>query len=124
MRAVGLYRSLPIDHPESLLDVEVPKPAPGERDPPRGDQGNRGESGRCSGVRLITDTTLRILGWDAAGIVESVGRAVTLFKPGDPVYYAGDITRPGCNAEYHLVDERITGRKPASGFFTRHPIAP
>ncbi|MGD1698612.1 zinc-binding alcohol dehydrogenase family protein, partial [Dapis sp. BLCC M229] len=54
----------------------------------------------------------RILGWDAAGIVVEVGAQVTEFQPGDEVYYAGDITRPGSNSEFHLVDARIVGRKP------------
>jgi len=54
----------------------------------------------------------RILGWDAAGVVESVGDGVTLFKPGDRVFYAGDINRPGSNATHQLVDERIVGRVP------------
>jgi zinc-binding alcohol dehydrogenase family protein len=57
-------------------------------------------------------TGSRILGWDAAGTVQAVGSETTLFKPGDEVYYAGDVTRPGCNSEFHLVDERIVGRKP------------
>jgi NADPH:quinone reductase len=56
----------------------------------------------------------RIIGWDASGVVEAVGPDVSLFKPGDDVYYAGDLTRSGCNAEYQLVDERIVGRKPSS----------
>ena len=54
----------------------------------------------------------RILGWDAAGIVEEAGEQTSLFRTGDDVFYAGSITRPGCNSEYHLVDERIVGRKP------------
>ena len=37
---------------------------------------------------------------------------MTLFKPGDEVFYAGSILRQGTNAEFHLVDERIVGRKP------------
>jgi zinc-binding alcohol dehydrogenase family protein len=59
-----------------------------------------------------TEAAPRVLGWDAAGTVERVGSHVTLFQPGDDVYYAGSITRPGCNSEYHVVDERIAGRKP------------
>ncbi len=54
----------------------------------------------------------RVLGWDAAGVVRAVGPEARFFRPGDPVYYAGDITRDGCNAELHTVDERIVGRKP------------
>ena len=59
-----------------------------------------------------------MLGWDAAGVVEAVGPEVTLFKAGDPVYYAGNITRQGANSEFHLVDERIVGAKPKSLDFT------
>jgi zinc-binding alcohol dehydrogenase family protein len=62
----------------------------------------------------VPSPTPRVLGWDAAGTVEAVGREVTLFKPGDAVYYAGDVTRPGANSEFHLVDERIAGLKPRS----------
>jgi zinc-binding alcohol dehydrogenase family protein len=56
----------------------------------------------------------RVLGWDVAGVVVSAGADASLFKPGDAVYYAGSITRPGANSEFHLVDERIVGRRPAS----------
>jgi NADPH:quinone reductase len=56
----------------------------------------------------------RVLGWDAAGIVEAVGNQVTRFRPGDEVFYAGALQRPGANAELHLVDERIVGAKPRS----------
>jgi zinc-binding alcohol dehydrogenase family protein len=59
-------------------------------------------------------TAPRVVGWDAAGIVEAVGSGVTAFSPGDEVYYAGSLTRPGSYSELHLVDERIVGRKPTS----------
>ena len=66
----------------------------------------------------------KVLGWDAAGVVEAVGELVTLFQPGDRVYYAGDIKRPGCNAEYQLVDERITGRCPTTLSFVEAAAMP
>lgn len=66
----------------------------------------------------------RVLGWDAAGVVQAVGPQVSLFKPGDAVYYAGDVTRPGCNSELHLVDERIAGRKPKSLDFAQAAAIP
>jgi len=61
-----------------------------------------------------SDDVPKVLGWDAVGRVEAVGDAVELFKPGDRVFYAGDISRPGSNASHQLVDERIVGRCPAS----------
>ncbi|MDP2696514.1 zinc-binding alcohol dehydrogenase family protein [Thalassospira sp.] len=116
MKAVGLTRYLPIDNPQSFLDVEVVTPAPAGRD----------ILVRIHAVAVnpvdfkvrrpkdAVEEIPRILGWDAAGIVEAVGENVTLFKPGDEVFYAGDITRPGSNAEYQLVDERIAALKPRS----------
>jgi NADPH2:quinone reductase len=116
MKAVGLTRYLPIDDPQSLLDIELPKPTPDGHD----------LLVRVEAVSVNpVDTKLRapktqveeqpkILGFDAAGIVEAVGAAVTLFKPGDAVYYAGSVTRPGSNSQYQLVDERIVGAKPKS----------
>ena len=62
-------------------------------------------------VRTKTDGS-KVLGWDAYGIVEGIGPEVTDFAINDRVYYAGDITRPGCNCEYHLVDERIAAKAP------------
>lgn len=53
-----------------------------------------------------------VLGWDAFGVVEKTGEGVTGFQAGDKVYYAGDITRPGCNSDYHLVDHRIAALAP------------
>ncbi len=72
----------------------------------------------------MVEKTPRILGWDAAGVVEQVGSEVTLFKPGDEVYYAGSITRPGNYSEIHLVDERIVGHKPKSLDFAQAAALP
>jgi NADPH:quinone reductase len=69
-------------------------------------------------------TSSRILGWDAAGTVEAIGNQVSLFRPGDSVYYAGDVTRAGCNSEFHVVDERIVGRKPKSLDFAQAAAMP
>ncbi len=68
--------------------------------------------------------TPKILGWDAAGVVEEVGGECTLFKPGDEVYYAGSRIRPGCNSELHLVDERIVGKKPKTLDFAEAAALP
>ncbi|PKE28074.1 zinc-binding alcohol dehydrogenase family protein [Rahnella sp. AA] len=67
---------------------------------------------------------MKVLGYDGAGIVEAVGADVTLFKPGDEVYYCGLHTRQGSNAEYQLVDERITGKKPSTLSFAEAAALP
>jgi NADPH:quinone reductase len=92
-------------------DIELPKPSPAGHD-----LLVRVEAISVNPVdykqRKLASAAPRVLGWDAAGTVEATGSEVTLFKPGDEVYYAGDVTRPGANSEWHLVDERIVGRKP------------
>lgn len=118
MKAVSFRQQLPIEDAESLVDVIVDKPRPGPRDllvkvqaisvNPVDTKIRKGNGpGEPSGE-------LKILGWDAAGIVEAVGSDVTLFSPGDKVYYAGSVDRPGSYAEFQAVDERIVGRKPDS----------
>ncbi len=107
----------------SLVDIELPKPTPGPRD-----LLVKVEAVSVNPVdtkqRKADTPTPRVLGWDAAGSVAAVGAQVTLFKPGDAVYYAGDVTRPGCNSEFHLVDERIVGRKPKSLDFAHAAAVP
>ena len=98
----------------SLVDIELPKPAPGARDllvKVEAVSVNPVDTKRRTDPAK-TDNAPRVLGWDAAGTVAAVGAQVTLFKPGDAVFYAGDVTRPGSNSEFQLVDERIVGRKP------------
>src|SRR5690348_3709868 len=116
MKAVGLYQYLPIEKPDSLVDLELPKPEPTGRDllvSVEAVSVNPVDTKvRASGKPART--TPLMLGWDAAGVVDSVGPAVERFKPGDTVFYAGDITRPGSNSEYQLVDERIVGYRPHS----------
>ncbi|MBF0369440.1 MAG: zinc-binding alcohol dehydrogenase family protein [Magnetococcales bacterium] len=115
MRAVGYSKSLPIDDVKSLQEITLPDPQPGTRD-------------LLVEVKAVSmnpvDTKVRkraepkegyrILGFDASGIVRATGSEVTLFQPGDEVFYAGDLNRPGTNAELHVVDERIVGKKPSS----------
>jgi NADPH2:quinone reductase len=114
MKAVALTRYLAISDPESLVDVELPKPVPGPRDllvAIKAIAVNPVDT-KVRAPKNKVETTPRILGWDAAGVIEAVGTEVTLFVPGDEVYYAGDLTRPGSNAEFQCVDERIVARKP------------
>jgi len=115
MKAISFTQhALPIDNPQALIDISLPRPTPGPRD-------------LLVEVRAVSvnpvDTKVRagtftkepkILGWDATGIVREVGAEVTLFHPGDEVFYAGSIARTGSYSEFHLVDERIVGHKPHS----------
>src|ERR1051325_670451 len=109
MKAVGLYRYLPIDHPEALLDLEIPAPVVRGHDllvEVKAIAVNPVDY-KMRAPKDQAETTPRILGWDVAGIVEATGPDVSLFKPGDAVYYAGARMRQGGNSELHLVDERI-----------------
>jgi zinc-binding alcohol dehydrogenase family protein len=126
MKAVGYKQSHPIDHPDALLDIELPDPVPSGHD-------------ILVEVRAISvnpvDTKVRrraapedggykVIGWDAAGVVRAVGDQVALFKPGDRVMYAGDLQRAGTNSELHLVDERIVGHAPNSLGFAEAAALP
>ena len=116
MKAVGYIKSLPINDPESLTDIELDQPIATGRD-------------LLVKVKAIAvnpvdykirlnmpspDDNYKVIGWDAVGEVVATGEDATQFKPGDVVYYAGDLNRQGSNAEYQLVDERIVGTKPKS----------
>ncbi|TXC71655.1 zinc-binding alcohol dehydrogenase family protein [Sphingomonas ginsenosidivorax] len=116
MRAIGYTRSLPIDDPQSLVDIDLPKPEATGRDllvAVKAVSVNPVDA-KIRQRRVDADGAWQVLGWDAAGVVEAVGPDVTGFAIGDAVYYAGALDRPGTNAEYHLVDERLVGAKPAS----------
>ncbi|MDR5750495.1 MULTISPECIES: zinc-binding alcohol dehydrogenase family protein [unclassified Caballeronia] len=126
MKAIGLTRYLPISNPEALIDIELDKPAPTGRDLLVRIEAiavNPVDTKVRAPKDKVEDTP-RVLGWDAAGVVEAVGPEASLFKPGDAVYYAGSITRQGANSEFHLVDERIVGAKPKSLDFTHAAALP
>lgn len=127
MKAVALTRYLPIDDPQSLIDVELPKPVLANGH----DLLVRVEAVSVNPVdtkirspKPQTEAQPKVLGYDAAGVVEAVDADVTRFKPGDAVYYAGDVTRQGSNAEYQLVDERLAGNKPESLDFAQAAALP
>lgn len=126
MKAVGYQKSLPIEDTDSLIDFETAKPEP------------KGRDIRVA-VKAISANPVdykvrkraappageyKILGFDAAGVVDAVGPEVSLFKPGDEVFYAGSILRQGTNSEFHLVDERIVGSKPTSLSFAQAAALP
>lgn len=116
MKAIGYINNLPISHNESLVDFEQAQPNAQGHD----------LLIKISAIAVNpVDTKIRqnvvsqngdykVIGWDAVGEVVATGDKVSQFKPGDKVFYAGDLTRPGSNAEYQLVDERIVGHKPKS----------
>lgn len=126
MRAIGFHTPQPITSETALVDLEQPVPEAAGHD-------------LLVEIKAISvnpvDTKVRrnqtppagearVLGYDAAGVVTAVGPDVSLFKPGDEVYYAGAINRPGTNAEYHLVDERIVGLKPKTLSFAQAAALP
>ncbi|CAN7463160.1 zinc-binding alcohol dehydrogenase family protein [Pseudoduganella sp. LjRoot289] len=114
MKAVAYRASHPIDHPEALIDVELPAPVAAGRDllvEVKAVSVNPVDTKVRKNV-APAGGELKVIGWDAAGVVKAVGPDVTLFKVGDEVWYAGSLTRAGTNSELHLVDERIVGRKP------------
>jgi zinc-binding alcohol dehydrogenase family protein len=126
MKAVALTRYLPISDPESLVDVTLPDPKPAGHDilvKVEAVSVNPVDTKQRAPNPKV-EATPRVLGYDAAGTVAAVGPEVTLFKPGDEVYYAGDVTRPGSNSELQLVDERIVGRKPKSLDFAQAAAIP
>lgn len=117
MKAIAAYGGLPCDDPAAFALVKLPDPVPGPHDllvrveavavNPVDTKVRSGLPGPGSGAPP------RLLGWDAAGVVAATGDAVVRFAPGDRVWFAGDISRPGCNAERVLVEEPICSRRPA-----------
>lgn len=126
MKAVAYYQSLPADHPEALQDIQLADPTPGPHDllvEVRAISVNPVDTKIRLGVKPENGAA-KVLGWDATGIVKSVGSEVTLFQPGDRVFYAGAIDRAGANSELHLVDERIVGHMPNSLSFAEAAALP
>lgn len=113
MQAIQFQPGLNLDNPGAALAVEIPTPSPEGHDILVKIEAV-GLNPVDTKVRPAAGAEAKTLGFDAAGIVEAIGTNVTLFKVGDSVYYAGDITRPGSNADYQLVDERIVGLRPTS----------
>jgi zinc-binding alcohol dehydrogenase family protein len=124
MKAVGYCEAGGV---EVLTDLEIPRPIPGPRDllvSVRAVSVNPVDVKRRAFEAPAPGSDVRVLGYDASGVVEAVGEAVTLFQPGDEVFYAGAMDRPGTNAEFHLVDERIVGPKPKSLTFAEAAAMP
>ncbi|MET0320406.1 MAG: zinc-binding alcohol dehydrogenase family protein [Duganella sp.] len=126
MKAVAYRKSLPITDADALLDIDLPDPQAQGRDllvEVKAISVNPVDVKiRKNAAPAAGDT--KVIGWDAAGVVKAVGPDVTLFKPGDEVWYAGDLTRPGTNSALHLVDERIVGRKPRTLDFAQAAALP
>lgn len=126
MKAIAVDQTRPTSHPNCFTEVIIDKPQINAQDllvRVKAVSINPVDYKVRSSIKE-SQTTPRILGWDAAGIVEQVGDAVTQFQPGDEVYYAGSIIRAGSNSEYQAVDARIMGRKPASLSFEQAAALP
>src|SRR6201999_2195015 len=126
MKAVGYRKSLPIEDKDALIDFEAAKPEPKGRDvrvAVKAISANPVDY-KVRKRAAPPEGETKILGFDAAGVIDAVGPDVTLFKPGDEVFYAGSIVRQGTNSELHLVDERIVGKKPKSLSFAQAAALP
>ncbi len=126
MKAIAVDPTRPTHTPECFAEIAIEQPTLGARD-----LLVRVQAISVNPVDYKVRSSIQekpsvpqILGWDAAGVVEQVGPQVSLFKPGDEVYYAGSITRAGSNSELHAVDERIVGRKPARLSFEQAAALP
>jgi NADPH:quinone reductase len=116
MKSVAYQAAGALDRPEALVDIEQEKPLAKGRDllvAVRAISVNPVDTKIRRGVSAAPDGW-KVLGWDAVGEVIETGEAVTRFKPGDQVFYAGALDRPGANSQFHLVDERLVGKKPAT----------
>lgn len=117
MKAVGYFQNLPIDAAEALLDLELPLPSPGPADllVEIGAVAVNPVDAKVRANRPSADgQTPVVLGWDAVGVVRAIGPQVTGFAVGERVWYAGDVSRPGSNAQFHCVDHRLAARAPQS----------
>jgi zinc-binding alcohol dehydrogenase family protein len=126
MKAVAYQQALPIDDPRALLDITLPDPSATGRDllvEVKAISVNPVDT-KVRRSTAAPDGEYKVIGWDAAGIVRAVGNRVSLFKPGDRVWYAGSLIRPGANSELHLVDERIVGHMPQSLDFAQAAALP
>jgi len=116
MKAIGYIKNLPITDDASLTDIELEQPVATGQDllvKVKAIAVNPVDYKIRQNVPSDNDQ-YKVIGWDAVGEVITTGEAVSQFKPGDQVYYAGDLNRQGCNAEYQLVDQRLVGHKPKS----------
>ncbi len=126
MKAVALTHYLPVTDANAFIDVDLPKPVPQGRDilvAVKAVSVNPVDT-KVRAPKDQVEEIPRVLGWDASGVIDAIGPDVTLFKVGDEVFYAGDITRAGSNSEFQLVDERIVGAKPATLSFAEAAALP
>ncbi|WP_459607837.1 zinc-binding alcohol dehydrogenase family protein [Dickeya oryzae] len=126
MAAIAFRRGTTLADPDCLTDIDTERPKPGPHDllvAVRAVSVNPVDTKIRAGLVAAPDS-VRSLGWDAAGIVEAVGEAVTLFRPGEAVYYAGSFDRSGSNAQFQLVDERIVGHMPETLGFAEAAALP
>ena len=126
MKAVGYRNAGPVSDSQALEDIELAVPSPTGRDirvAVRAVSVNPVDTKIRRGV-APSPGEYKVLGWDAAGVVDAVGPEATLFKPGDEVFYAGSLDRPGTNSALHIVDERIVGRKPRNLNFAEAAALP
>lgn len=127
MKAIGANKFLPVTDPKCLIEFEAPKPGCGANDilvEVAAVGVNPVDTKIRASLGNKTISPPRILGWDAAGTVVKVGSNVDAFALGDKVFYAGDVTRPGSNAQFQAVDVRIAARMPGNFNFAEAAAMP
>jgi len=127
MKAIGARQFFPVSDPGCLVEFELDPPEPGAKDVlvrVRAVSVNPVDTKVRKSLGETVQDPPRILGFDAAGVVEAVGSEVSGFSPGDEIFYAGDVTRPGSNAEFQAVDARLVAKKPASWSFEEAAAVP
>lgn len=126
MKAIAYFKNLPADNADALQDITLDAPVPGDHDllvDVHAISVNPVDV-KIRANRAAKDGKPEVIGWDVAGVVRAVGAKTSLFKPGDRVWYAGALNRPGANSEQHVVDERIVGRMPESLDFAQAAALP
>lgn len=116
MKVIGYTSSLPITDDNALQSFDIETPTATGRDVLVKVNAIAVNPVDCKIRQRVTPQNgdIKVLGWDAVGEITHIGDEVENFAIGDRVFYAGDLTRQGSNAEFQLVDERIIAKAPTT----------
>ncbi|CAK1595901.1 unnamed protein product [Parnassius mnemosyne] len=126
MKAVGLYKYLPISDINSLIDLEVNIPKLQNTEvlvEVKATAVNPIDT-KVRAPKPNIEPNPRILGWDGAGIIAAKGDNIKTFNIGDEVFFTGDLRKNGSNAQYIALDEIHVGPKPKNLTFEQAAAMP